>query len=168
MQVEVLLDAEAVAKRAAAIIAEHARAAFGARGRFILAVSGGHTPWLMLRMLGEEEVPWGGVLVLQVDERIAPPGDPDRNLTHLQETLLENAPINSSQIHPMPVELADAQSAARQYSKLLEELAGSPSVIDLVHLGLGPDGHTASLVPGDPVLQVTDRGRRDHRRVSRP
>jgi 6-phosphogluconolactonase len=111
----------------------------------------------MLRMLGEEEVPWGGVLVLQGDERIAPPGDPDRNLTHLEETLLENAPIDSSQIHPMPVEMADAQSAAAQYCKLLEKLAGSPSVIDLVHLGLGPDGHTASLVPGDPVLQVTDR-----------
>ena len=109
MQVEVLLDAETVAKRAAAIIAEYTRRVFRACGCFILAVSGGHTLWLMLRMLGEEEAPWGGVLVLQVDERIAPPGDPDRNLTHLQETLLENAPINSSQIHPMPVEMADAQ-----------------------------------------------------------
>ena len=82
MEIQVLPDA-AVASQAAAIIAEHARLAFGARGRCLIAVSGGHTPWLMLRMLGREELPWSGLHVLQVDERIAPPGDPDRNLTRL-------------------------------------------------------------------------------------
>ena len=157
MQIETLPDAAAVASRAAAIIAEHARAAVLARGRFLIAVSGGHTPWVMLRELAKEDVPWHGVHVFQVDERIAPAGDPDRNLTHLCETLLQNAPIGPSHIHAMPVEDPDSLAAATDYAHTLEELAGSPPVLDLVHLGLGPDGHTASLVPNDPVLQVMDR-----------
>ena len=157
MQREVLANEEEVARRAAVIIAEHARAAFEARGRFLVALSGGHTPWIMLRMLSKQEVPWGGVCVLQVDERIAPAGDPDRNLTHLREALLENAPIDPAQVYPMPVEMPDTRDAAAEYSRTLEKIAGSPPIIDLVHLGLGPDGHTASLVPGDPVLQVSDR-----------
>ncbi len=157
MQLEVLPDPAAVAARAAAIIAQHARAAVQARGRFLIAVSGGHTPWVMLRELAKEEVPWEGVHVLQVDERIAPAGDPDRNLTHLRDTLLQNAPIEPSHIYAMPVENPDSQAAAAEYARTIEQLAGSPPVIDLVHLGLGPDGHTASLVPGDPVLQVMDK-----------
>lgn len=157
MQIEVLSDAAAVASRAAALIAAHSRAAVQARGRFLMAVSGGHTPWVMLRELAKEQVPWQGVHVFQVDERIAPAGDPDRNLTHLRETLLQNAPIDAGHIHAMPVENPDSQAAAAEYARALEQLAGSPPVLDLVHLGLGPDGHTASLVPGDPVLQVTDR-----------
>jgi len=157
MQIAVLPDAAEVASRAAAIIAEHARVAVQARGRFLIAVSGGHTPWVMLHELAKEDVPWQGVHVFQVDERIAPAGDPDRNLTHLRETLLQHAPIDPSHIHAMPVENPDSQAAAAGYARTLEDLAGSPPVLDLVHLGLGPDGHTASLVPNDPVLQVMDR-----------
>jgi 6-phosphogluconolactonase len=157
MQIEVLKDGDAVAARAASIIAEQARAAVAARGRFLMAVSGGHTPWVMLRELANEQVPWEGVHVFQVDERIAPAGDKDRNLTHLRESLLSHAPIDPAHIHAMPVEESDSEAAAAEYAHTLEGLAGSPPIIDLVHLGLGPDGHTASLIPGDPVLQVTNR-----------
>jgi 6-phosphogluconolactonase len=156
MQLEVLRDAEAVAARAAVIIAEKARAACGERGLFIMAVSGGHTPWMMLSMLANEEVPWAAVHIFQVDERIAPAGDPDRNLTHLRKSLLENAPLDPAHIYPMPVESYNPAAAAAAYTMTLQKIAGSPPVLDLVHLGLGPDGHTASLVPGDPVLQLVD------------
>lgn len=156
MKLEVLEDAEAVARAAAAYIAADARAAVAARGRFIMAVSGGHTPWIMLRALAGEDVPWKDVHVFQIDERIAPAGDPDRNLTHLRASLLEHAPLPPEQIYAMPVEMPDLEAAARQYAKTLEQVAGSPPVLDLAHLGMGPDGHTASLVPGDPVLNVMD------------
>ena len=154
---EVLADPQATAERAAAIIAQDARAAVAARGKFTMAVSGGHTPWVMLRALANEDVPWAGVEVFQVDERVAPAGDPDRNLTHLHESLLVHAPIKREQIHAMPVELPDLEAAASQYAETLRAITGEPAVLDLVHLGLGPDGHTASLVPGDPVLNITDR-----------
>jgi 6-phosphogluconolactonase len=153
---DVLADAEAVARKAAAVLAAEARAAVGARGHFVLAVSGGHTPWQMLRALAGEEVPWQGVHVFQVDERVAPAGDPDRNLTHLRESLLAHAPLRPEQIHAMPVEMPDLEAAAKSYARTLQQIAGTPPVLDLAHLGLGPDGHTASLVPGDPVLNITD------------
>jgi 6-phosphogluconolactonase len=156
MKIEVLDDADAVADEAAAIIATDARIAVAARGRFVMAVSGGRTPWLMLRALADKDVPWNGVQVLQVDERVAPAGDPDRNLTRLRESLLEHAPLRAEQIHAMPVESDDLQAAASSYAATLREVAGSPAVLDLVHLGLGPDGHTASLVPGDAALDVTE------------
>ena len=155
MRVEVFADAESVAQQAAALIAAEARAAVAARGRFVIAVSGGHTPWVMLRALSGEDVPWQNVYMAQVDERVAPAGDPDRNLTHLRESL--QAPLRPEQILAMPVESPDLEAAAARYAATLREIAGSPSVLDLVHLGLGPDGHTASLVPGDPVLEVTDK-----------
>jgi len=157
VKIEVLADADAVARKAAEVIAALARAAVAARGRFIVAVSGGHTPWQMLRALAKEDVPWEFVHVVQVDERIAPAGDPDRNLTHLRDSLLEHAPLPATQIYAMPVEEPDSEAAARSYARTLEQIAGTPPVLDLAHLGLGPDGHTASLVPDDPVLNVTDR-----------
>ena len=157
MRIEVLVDAEAVANRAAAVIAEEARAAVSARGRFVLAVSGGKTPWVMLRALANEEVPWTHVHVVQVDERVAPAGHTERNLTHLHDSLLERAPLRPEQIHAMPVEAPDLEAAATRYAQTLREIAGIPPLLDLSLLGLGPDGHTASLVPGDPVLDVADR-----------
>ncbi|QDU94299.1 6-phosphogluconolactonase [Lignipirellula cremea] len=153
MRIEILADKEAIAVRAAEQIAEQARQAVAARGQFLLAVSGGSTPWAMLRCLATADVPWEQTHLFQVDERVAPAGHADRNLTHLQESLAE-APLPAEQIHAMPVEEADLELAAARYAATLRELAGVPAVLDLVHLGLGDDGHTASLIPGDPVLDV--------------
>ena len=156
MKMIVLSDPDTVARRVATIIALEARAAAASRGRFIMAVSGGHTPWVMLRALVDEDVPWEHVHLLQVDERIAPAGSTERNLTHLRESLLDHVPLRSEQVHVMPVEAVDLEAACAQYAATLSGVAGSPAVLDLVHLGLGPDGHTASLVPGDKVLDVAD------------
>ncbi len=156
MEIELFNDAEAVAQNAAAIIAKEARLAVAERSRFILAVSGGKTPWKMLAALAGEDVPWKTVHVVQVDERVAPEGHPDRNLSHLRESLSRAVLSCPVQIHAMPVEAKDLDAAAVDYAATLEKIAGSPAVIDLVHLGLGADGHTASLVPGDPVLEIND------------
>jgi 6-phosphogluconolactonase len=125
MLIKVLPDADAVAQEAAAIIAAEARATVARRGRFVMAVSGGHTPWHMLRALADEEVPWEGVQVVQVDERLAPAGDPDRNLTHLRESLLERAPLRPEQISAMPVEAPDLEAAAARYALVLADRAAA-------------------------------------------
>lgn len=147
MRTEVLPTDDAVAQRGAEIIAAAARSAIAARGSFHIAISGGRTPWTMLKALGRETLPWDKVHIYQVDERIAPAGHRDRNLTHLQASLTAPAIV-----HPMPVERDDLDAAAADYARLFQN-----QPLDLVHLGLGPDGHTASLIPGDPVLDVVDR-----------
>ena len=156
MDIHILSDEEAVAQEAAKEIARVARQTIAENGRCVMAVSGGKTPWEMLRILGTEDIPWENVHIVQVDERIAPAGDPDRNLTHLRESLLNHTPIDPKNIHAMPVEDEDLEAAAEKYTQTLQQISGTPIVLDLVHLGMGPDGHTASLIPGDPVLEVTD------------
>jgi 6-phosphogluconolactonase len=149
IELEVAGDERAAARRAADLIAADGAAAAAERGKFTFAMSGGRSPWAMLAILGElEEMPWDRTELFQVDERIAAPGSEDRNLTHM---VLGLSMDHQTALRPMPVTQRDLDAAAGEYEATL------PERFDLVHLGLGPDGHTASLVPGDPVLEVTDR-----------
>ncbi|MBS1191926.1 MAG: 6-phosphogluconolactonase [Rhodocyclaceae bacterium] len=155
LKIEVHADAAAASRRAAAWIAEAAVQAIEQRNRFVLALSGGSTPRQMLRILAAEAIDWRKVHLIQVDERVAPLGSPERNLTQLRDALLVHIPLPEGQIEPMPVENTDLAAAAKRYGRLLVRLAGSPALLDLVQLGLGADGHTASLVPGDAALEVS-------------
>ncbi len=150
-------NSDSVAKRAAAVIAENARAAFAARGRFVIAMSGGRTQRTMLRRMGREEVPWGGVHVCQVHEGILPVGNPDCNLPMLREVLMEESTMDPCHLIPMQLRAHDPLRDAEYYARTLQRVAGCPPVLDLVQLDLFADGHTASLLDGDPASQVQDR-----------
>lgn len=146
---EVVPSERDAAQRGADLISAAGREAVQDHGSFALAMSGGRSPWAMLAILSEsEEMPWAETSLFQVDERIASPGSEDRNLTHM---VLGLSMDHQAALRPMPVTQRDLDAAAREYEGSL------PERLDLVHLGLGADGHTASLVPGDPVLELTDR-----------
>jgi 6-phosphogluconolactonase len=150
-----VLGEEQLAARGAEVLATALRAAVAARGRASIAFSGGSTAGELLTALARADVPWDVVHVLQVDERVAPDGHPDRNLTTLRQRLLDHVPLSAGQLHPMPVTNPDLDAAARSYAATLFEVAGDPPRLDVVHLGLGADGHTASLTPGSALLEET-------------
>lgn len=150
MDIAIEATPEAAARRLAARITVLARLAMAKRGSCSLALSGGSTGTLLLEALVDTEIAWGRVDVYQVDERVAPDGDPDRNATVLLSRFVERVGLPESRLHLMDVTAGDLEGAARRYAAAL------PAALDVVHLGLGDDGHTASWPPGDPVVERTD------------
>jgi 6-phosphogluconolactonase len=154
LEVEILPDGPSLATRTAELVGGQLADALHARGLATLAVSGGSTPRAFLAELATLKLPWAALHIFQVDERLAPAGHPDRNLTGLQAALLGRVPIPPGNVHPMPVEAADLDAAAAAYAAELQAVTGDGR-LDVVHLGLGDDGHTASWPPGDPVVDAT-------------
>jgi 6-phosphogluconolactonase len=156
MDVHVVAPTE-VGATAANLMGATLDAAVAARGHATLALSGGTTPAAMLTELATQSLPWERIHVFQVDERVAPDGSSERNLSVLRACLIDRIVLPEENLHPMPVTEADLDAAADRYAARLHLHAGDPPTLDVVHLGLGIDGHTASLVPGDEVLEVDDR-----------
>jgi 6-phosphogluconolactonase len=153
---ETAATSDGIAHLCATRVAALLSAAVEARGTAHLALSGGTTPQPMFVALASLPVDWSAVHIWQVDERVAPPGSPERNLTTLQDALLARIPLPDGHLHPMPVEDPDLEAAADDYAADLH--AACRGVLDVVHLGLGGDGHTASWPPGSPIIEerITD------------
>ena len=166
-EVHVSPDSAALAREAADRFVAAARAATAARGRFTVALSGGSTPKALYQLLAappyRDEVDWRKVYVTCGDERCVPPDDDESNYRLAREALLDHVPIPGDQVRRMPGELPDYDAAARAYESTLRRLFGlapdSREVprFDLIYLGLGTDGHTASLFPGSPALHERER-----------
>jgi 6-phosphogluconolactonase len=157
MEIRQCQTPEDVAVAGANFISARAAEAIADRGQFTLALSGGSTPWVMLGKLAEYDLPWDRFKIFQVDERVAADGDPERNLVHIQNDFAGRIALPAENLFAMPVVSADLEQAASRYQETMSEVAGEPPILDVIHLGLGGDGHTASLVPGDPVLDESDR-----------
>ncbi len=157
MEIRQCQTPEDVAVAGANFISARAVEAIAERDQFTLALSGGSTPWVMLGKLAGHDLPWNSVKIFQVDERVAADGDPERNLVHIREVFADRIVLPAENLLAMPVVSDDLEQAARSYQEIMSDIAGAPPVLDVIHLGLGSDGHTASLVPGDPVLDVRDR-----------
>ncbi len=160
VNVEVLAHGEALAVRSVEVILEAAAQSIDERGVFVWAISGGTTPRRLLELLSERsDLDWSRTHLFQVDERIAPDGSDDRNASMLDSALLTEEFLEQNHpagIHLMPVTAPDLETAAIEYAELMDTHAGTPVVFDLVQLGMGSDGHTASLIPDDPILGVDD------------
>lgn len=156
MKIEIFPQADQVAARAADYLEQEIREKLSHQKSFSLAISGGRTPWEMLNLLSKADLPWQRINLFQVDERVAPDGHPDRNLTQLFQAIAGTPMVTQLRIFPMPVTAEDLEVAAKEYTEVLNEVTDGKG-LDLIHLGLGSDGHTASLVPGDGVLAIQDR-----------
>lgn len=156
MKIEIFPSADQVAEKAAAYLEQLIRETLTYKKTFSLAISGGRTPWDMLKILSKASLPWSRVNLFQVDERIAPDAHKDRNLTQLFQAIEGSPMANQVAVFPMPVMAEDLDVGSKAYAQLIKEITEDEG-LDLIHLGLGSDGHTASLVPGDKVLEVQDR-----------
>jgi 6-phosphogluconolactonase len=161
--VEVVDTPGQLAERAAAWVAERSHAAIADHGGFAIALAGGSTPRVLYQLLAapphRERLEWSRWSVYIGDERAAPPDDPESNYRLARETLLDHVPIPAAQVHRMEAERPDLDAAAAAYSRVLEATLPSPQGaprLDGVLLGIGTDGHTASLFPGTPALDVVD------------
>ena len=163
LKVEVLETAEAVAQRSAQLLVDSLRETAQQRGRASFAVSGGRTPALMLRFVAAAALPWERLDLFQVDERVAPAGHADRNAEGVRKAFAQQCELHPERFHWMPVEQPDLAAGARTYASELAAVAGEPAMLDVIHLGLGDDGHTASIFPGaattnDAASDVTVTG----------
>jgi 6-phosphogluconolactonase len=156
MKTEIFPQADDLAEAAAAYLAQQITTTLATKSTFSMAISGGRTPWEMLKILAKADLPWQRVNLFQVDERVAPDGHADRNLTQLFQAIAGTPMVTQLRIFPMPVLAADLEEGCREYTQVIHEVTEGKG-LDLIHLGLGSDGHTASLVPEDGVMEVQDR-----------
>jgi 6-phosphogluconolactonase len=159
---QIASDEDELSRRAARAVADAARAAVARQGRFSLALSGGKTPQKLYARLAEDHrqgLPWDKIHLFWSDERFVPPDHPDSNYRMVRETLLEKVPIPSANLHPVPTQSRTVEEAAGEYERRLKNFFGPVEFprFDMVLLGLGEDGHTASLFPGTPALAEQKR-----------
>ena len=157
-QLEISPNQEQLAQRAADLLASQLELALGERERVQLALAGGTTPAAAYRLLGQHPLAWERVDVVLGDERWVAPDDPASNARMLHETLLAQGPASQACFYPVPTERQTPLASAEGFELIVRQLgSGDPPVLDLILLGLGDDGHTASLFPGSAAAGITDR-----------